>query len=316
MTQIIPCGSGKGGVGKSLTLANLALSLSQKGRTVILLDLDLGAANLHTFLGIKNNQNGIGNLLHKQHSGLESLIRSTPYDKLYFIPGDNLLPETANHPYYMKKRILKEISKLTADYVFMDLGAGTSFNTLDYLSLKPQPFILVTPEPTSLLNAYSLIKNSLFRMLLRDLKRKSPERILLKELLLKRMEGKDWNMFHIRNRFIEDFPHLSVIFENIQERYYPHIIINMGRNREDLALTRPLRKMCRKNLGLEIRYFGFLHYEENMHLSVKGRHPFILDYPKNPYTQDIERLAEALEDRRGFSNIEKLDFSDDLSALI
>lgn len=69
MTAIVPVASGKGGVGKTIATANLGISLAQAGKTVILADLDLGAANLHTILGIRNRQPGIGHIISKNPPG-------------------------------------------------------------------------------------------------------------------------------------------------------------------------------------------------------------------------------------------------------
>jgi len=295
MTKIIPFASGKGGVGKSLLISNLGLQLSQMGRTVILLDLDLGAANLHTFLGIKNNKEGLGYLIHKKNETLESMVYPTEYKQLFFIPGDNLLPETANFPYYIKKKLLQEIQNLTADYILLDLGAGSSFNTLDFFNLSPEPFMVVCPEPTSILNAYSFIKNARARQIFALFPARSPERKLLKNLLGQKMEGTDWNFLTALSRFTQTFPVQAKIIEKELPLFKPRILINMGRSRNDLKMTSHLRSMCLKNLSVELRYIGFVHFEESMHLSVKRRKPYILENPDSIFGKDIQRLAAGMK---------------------
>src|SRR6056297_1946700 len=112
MNTIIPIASGKGGVGKTIFTANLGVALAREGKTCLLVDLDLGSSNLHTCLGIKNSNPGIGNYIYKQEKSLESLIVQTETPRLFFIPGDSLLPGTANLPYFIKKKILKEFEHL------------------------------------------------------------------------------------------------------------------------------------------------------------------------------------------------------------
>lgn len=294
MVKIIPFGSGKGGVGKSLIVSNLAISLSKEGKTVVLIDMDLGGSNLHTFLGLKNNKDGLGKYFTDRDISLESLIVPCDYPRLYFIPGDNLLLETANHPFFMKKKFKKEIREITADYVLLDLGAGTSFNTIDYFLLSLNPVIVVTPEPTSLLNAYSLIKNSLFRIIIRSLPPKSEARERLKILSAHKMEGKDWTMNRIIEQLDRDFPSLTVSLKKLMERFIPQIVINMGRNRSDVELAAPLRKMCRKILSIELRFFGFIHYEENIYKAVRTRKPAIELLEASPFNRDISRLSKAI----------------------
>jgi len=146
MTQIIPIASGKGGVGKTLTTSNLGLALAQAGKTCIVVDLDLGAANLHTFLGIRNTQEGLGHFILRKENVLANLVVETAYPKLHIITGDGLVPGTANLPFYIKKKIQAGLGELVADYILLDLGAGTANNTLDFFLLATQGF-LVTSLP-------------------------------------------------------------------------------------------------------------------------------------------------------------------------
>jgi hypothetical protein len=115
MAILIPIGSGKGGVGKTVFTANLGAALAATGRTVILVDLDLGGANLHTCLGVRNKHPGVGSMVWKKEKHLEALVIPTGMDRLFLIPGDNLLPGTANLEYFTKRRIIKELGELTAD---------------------------------------------------------------------------------------------------------------------------------------------------------------------------------------------------------
>ena len=89
--QIIPIASGKGGVGKSLIAANLAIALGQAGKKVVLADLDLGASNLHLVLGIQGRKNGIGSFLIKA-AEFKDIIVDTDYENLRFVPGDSEIP--------------------------------------------------------------------------------------------------------------------------------------------------------------------------------------------------------------------------------
>lgn len=298
MTKIIPFASGKGGVGKSLVLSNLGLQLSRMGRTVILMDLDLGAANLHTFLGLKNNKEGLGYLIHKKNRSLESLVYPTDHERLFFIPGDNLLPDSANYSFFIKRKLLSEIQNLTADYILLDLGAGSCFNTLDYFTLSEEPFMVVCPEPTSILNAYSFLKSARARQIFSLFPANSPERKHLKFLFGKKMEGTEWNFSEALIQFRKEFPSCSEYIEEGLPNLTPRILINMGRTRSDLNMTGHLRTMCKKNLSLDLQYIGFIHYEESMHIAVKQRKPYIMDYPEETFSTDIKRLAQGLETLR------------------
>jgi flagellar biosynthesis protein FlhG len=85
---IIPVASGKGGVGKSVITANLSVSLAEKGCRVVAVDLDLGGSNLHTCLGLDNNNPGIGDYLRAHYGDLDELLVDTYHPNLKFLAGD------------------------------------------------------------------------------------------------------------------------------------------------------------------------------------------------------------------------------------
>ena len=109
--QIIPVASGKGGVGKSLFSANLAIALGKAGKKVVLADLDLGASNLHLVLGIQANKTGIGTFLSKT-SSFEDIVIETEYDNVLFVPGDSEIPGFAALKIYQRNALVKELLKL------------------------------------------------------------------------------------------------------------------------------------------------------------------------------------------------------------
>ncbi|WP_455381355.1 AAA family ATPase, partial [Salinispira pacifica] len=155
--QIIPIASGKGGVGKSLLAANIAIVLGQAGKRVILADLDLGASNLHLILGISNLSVGIGTVLAKSGSDLEEVIIDTDYENLRFIPGDAEIPGLANLSSGQKRMLIRRLRKLDADYLVLDLGAGTNFNTLDFFLTSGHGIVITAPTPTATVNAYLFV---------------------------------------------------------------------------------------------------------------------------------------------------------------
>lgn len=127
--QIIPIASGKGGVGKSLIAANLAIALGQAGKRVALADLDLGASNLHLVLGVQGRKNGIGTFLTKA-AEFKDIIIDTDYENVRFVPGDSEIPGFAALKIYQRNSLVKELLKLDADFLILDLGAGTHLGIL------------------------------------------------------------------------------------------------------------------------------------------------------------------------------------------
>ena len=106
MVNILPIASGKGGVGKSAVSVNVAVSLAQKGKKVILCDFDFGGANLHTLLGLKNNQAGMGNFIYRQIADLSSILQETGIENLQFIAealGEAGQPREVIRKYFMNE---------------------------------------------------------------------------------------------------------------------------------------------------------------------------------------------------------------------
>ncbi|MEA1910988.1 MAG: P-loop NTPase, partial [Spirochaetota bacterium] len=224
MNTIIPIASGKGGVGKTIFTANLAITLAKMGKTVIAIDLDLGSSNLHTCLGIKNRHPGIGNFIYNKEISLDSLLVKTDIDHLYFIPGDSLIPGTANLQYFIKKKLLKGIQSLVADYILLDLGAGSSYNIVDFFLISQTGLLVTTPETTSILSAYAFLKSAMFRMLFRSFPHKSSEREIIHNFITQRMEGTD-NSFLKLTELLSKTNYESGAYSLKQiNNFYPRIV--------------------------------------------------------------------------------------------
>ena len=294
MTTILPIASGKGGVGKTLVSTNLGIALANLGKTVILVDLDLGGSNLHTCLGIKNNHLGIGSYIYKQTASLESLIVETDVKRLFLIPGDSLLPGTANLQFFTKNKILQELSALVADFVILDLGSGSAYNTVDFFLASPSGIVVTTPETTAILNAYSFIKTSLFRLIYRSFPAKSEERQAIQSFIMNRIEGTQESFLTLVNslgRFSEEAGKEA---KEKLDHFMPRVILNMGRSNQDLALGAKLRQIARKNLSIEVEYVGFLPYDQQVGKSILERRPVSVSRPDSPYVKTLEVIARKI----------------------
>ena len=181
--QIVPIASGKGGVGKSLLAANISLALSQAGKRVVVADVDLGGSNLHLILGIMGIKKGIGTFLNDSSMDFQEIVLDTEYKNLQFIPGDTEIPGTANIKTSQKQKLIRRLLSLDADYLVMDLGAGTNFNTIDFFLISGSGLVVTAPTPTANLNAYLFIKNVVFRIMNSSFKKDSKAQNYINSLL-------------------------------------------------------------------------------------------------------------------------------------
>src|SRR5574340_1547819 len=162
-------GGGKGGIGKSIFTLGLGISLARLGKRVILMDADLGGANLHTLMGVRYPTHTLEDFLLKRVDNLEDVIMDTQVAGIGLICGADDILGAANPTYSQKIRVLNQIEALPAQYVLLDLGAGTAFNILDFFNYSPGKIVLFTSQTTSLQTAYGFIKSALYRKISRDL---------------------------------------------------------------------------------------------------------------------------------------------------
>jgi len=319
---LIPIGSGKGGVGKTVFTANLGAVLASYGKTVVLVDLDLGGANLHTCLGVRNKHPGVGSIVWKKEKRLENLVVPTGIDRLFLVPGDNLLPGTANLDFFTKRRIMKELLELTADYVLLDLGAGASYNVIDFWLMAPDSVVVTAPEIPAVLNAYSFLKTAAFRLLFRSFGKGSAERERIVEFVVNRTEGQgDTFLAFAEGLAREDAERGGTKGAKALEelgRLRPRVVVNMGNGQDDATIAQRLREISARNLGIGMEYISYIMRDPYVSASVSDRAPLAVTAPEASFVRGVraaaDRIARApsapapgleLDDEDLFSMIEK-----------
>lgn len=155
-TRIITVTSGKGGVGKTNVSINLALAYAQLGKKVIVMDADLGLANVNVVLGIIPKYN-LYHLIRKQKS-MRDIIMDTNYG-IQIVAGASGFAKIANLSEDERKNFVEELSELSfADIIIIDTSAGVSNNVLSFVAAADDVLIVTTPEPTAITDAYGIIK--------------------------------------------------------------------------------------------------------------------------------------------------------------
>lgn len=155
--RVISVTSGKGGVGKTNVVANLAVALAQEGRRVLVWDADLGLANLDVLLGLKPEFN-IHHLLQGEKTLNEILIEGPA--GIMVMPASSGVQELSNLGEGQKTLLLSELDAFERkfDFLLIDTGAGISSNVMYFNLAAQERIVVVSPEPTSITDAYALIK--------------------------------------------------------------------------------------------------------------------------------------------------------------
>jgi flagellar biosynthesis protein FlhG len=156
-TRIITIASGKGGVGKTSLTVNLAIALSKAGQKVMILDADLGMANVDIMMGLTPRYT-LYDVLQGHKTLKEIIIEASPGVRI--VPGCSGIFEAANIERYQREELIKELEEYSRemDFILIDTGAGISQVVLGFVAAADDVVIVVTPEPTSITDGYGIIK--------------------------------------------------------------------------------------------------------------------------------------------------------------
>lgn len=291
-TTIIPIAGGKGGVGKTFVTANLGVALAQRGYRTLVVDLDLGNSNLHTLLGLENRYAGIGEYL----KGLvkcppAELIVESPVPNLGFIAGDARMPFMANIKYPEKLRLMKFLKALEADYVLLDLSAGTAFNTLDLFRTGTSGIVVTTPEHSSLMSALVFVKNLVLRTIEESLRRVPDIKPLLNEIYNQSVRDPVFTIQRLRNELLKVDEELAGRVDTICQKIRPRFVYNMIESSDDTAIFANIATTCNEVLSIECDHFGLIPYDPEVRHFFKDPRIFLVEKPQSKTAETINRLA-------------------------
>jgi flagellar biosynthesis protein FlhG len=292
--RIIPIASGKGGVGKSLVAANLAVAFAQAGKKVILADMDLGASNLHLVIGHQKPGNSLGTFLNNPKVDFSQVVAATDIPNLRFIPGDAEIPGVANLKPAQRNLLIRRLLALEADILLLDLGAGTHQSILDFFLVSGGGIVVSAPMVTATLNAYVFLKNSVFRLMYNAFARGSPAFEYLEKL---RKEGSGLKMLYIPKMLeeIEKRDSKSYIkFKANIDRFHPRLILNMLDDPKDADVAMKIRRSCNAYLGLNLDHLGVIYRDSVQDTALSSRLPVLLYKPQSVLSQAIYRIADKI----------------------
>jgi flagellar biosynthesis protein FlhG len=270
-TTIIPIAAGKGGVGKSFVAANLAIALAREGHATIVADLDLGNSNLYSFLGLENRFPGVAEFLTGPPGrSLAEFLAPTGIPNLEFLPGDGWTPFTANITHTQKQLLLRELPKLEADYLLLDLGAGSSFKTLDFFGVSDRGLLVARPEQPAIVSVLVFLKNYVLRVIEQKL-RKDPDLLdTLNQLRHQPVNGPSLTVRAFRDRIAKANPQAAAAIDAICRRIRPRLLYNMADDPGDAQFLPPVEATLRDVLSIGCDHIGFVPFDPSVSRSLKG----------------------------------------------
>jgi flagellar biosynthesis protein FlhG len=292
--RILAVGGGKGGVGKSLVSANLAAALAAAGRRCVVIDADLGGANLHTLLGVSRPRYSLSHLLAGEVSSLADLMVQTSVPNLWLVSGNQALLEMANLGHGQKKRLVRQIRRLDVDDVVLDLGAGSAFNVLDFFLLARRGLVVATPEPTAIENAEYFLRAAFYRSL-REAARRPDVAAAIRRL---RKNGQARRL-HSAGELIALVraidPPAAKPLEDRAQAFAPLLVVNQLRTAEHRGVGPRIVASCRDRLGVAIELAGSIESDPSVAAAVERRQPALQAFPLCRFSRQIEALAKRFQ---------------------
>lgn len=298
--RIIAIGGAKGGVGKSLLAANLGVYLAGQGYRTVVVDLDLGGANLHLYLGAWALKHRINDYLDKKFEHLADIAVPTEYGPLLIGGGSSRLG-SANLPFVRKLKLMRAIRKLDADRVIIDLGGSTSFNTLDFFLLADTGLVMTSCDPAAYLDAYTFIKMALYRRLARIF---GPEHTYAKhkdEALLSVIQdfiSPDDSQAPQRITDLMDLidaqaPQRKYLVEETIDRFNPRLVVNMADSEEHVTgVILRMQKVSQRMLSIDIECAGRIPTDDAIAQSAHDLKPELARHPKGRFARNIAEILE------------------------
>ena len=289
MKKLWSIGGGKGGIGKSILTLGLGITLAQMGKKIILIDADLGGANLHTLMGVRYPAFTLEDFILKRVERLEDIVIETQVEGIGLICGADDIMGAANPKFAQKIRLLNQLEDLPADLVFLDLGAGTSFNVLDFFNYSAGKIAVFTNQSTSLQNAYGFIKSALFRFLSREFARDNEVLLLLhhagdRDTKISSIED---ILTHLQGKAPEKYIRLK----DMMTHFKIHLVVNMVKTELERKAGQIIQKVCADFLNLRPQIFGSLVYDPEVEKAVNQMLPFPMRSMNSPAAIGLQHIA-------------------------
>lgn len=286
-------GGGKGGIGKTLLTSNMAVYLSWLNKKIVVVDMDLGGANLHTSLGVDAPTRTLSDLVLGRVEDISELMQPTPIKNLQLISGAQDPVGITNMRHMQKARLIRKFREIQADFVLLDLGAGTATNTLDFFLLADKKIVVVTPEPTSIENAYRFIKSAFYRML-----RASTPSPYVRQLIEQAMDLKNSRGIRTPKDLLAEVKRLSpsdgIELQQKMEEFAIALVVNQVRVKSEADIGKSILMVCERYFGMKVDYMGYLPYDNAVWQSIRRRVPFLIDAPNCTAVTHLEAILRSL----------------------
>lgn len=288
--KVMAIASGKGGVGKTVLTASLGVGLAALGKEVILIDADFGGANLHTCMGFLEPRYTFLDYYTMERETLEDIILDSPIANLKLISGACGTLGIANPKYSQKQKLIRDLRRLNADYIIMDLAAGTTFNVIDFFLAVDEGIVVTTPEPTAIQEAFDFIKLCLIRKLQQAFRNEAEILSLLEIEGLNNLTQLTVPIADLLEKAHQTSTEIAQRVEDELNSFHTKLILNMIMDPDEIKEGMAIRTAAAELLSINLDYIGYIEYDENMRQSAKDLRPFILHNPGSPASRSLAKI--------------------------
>ena len=287
--RFIAVGGGRGGVGKGLIAVNLAVYFAQLGKSVVLVDADAAAANLHSHFGLK----AASVEPDVEEHGLEAVQRAlvpTSVPGLSLLPGahDAVTPGAALRA-GRKMRWLAGLRALPAEYLVVDVGPGHGDFAVDLMLAADIPIAVTVPEPPAIEATYRFLRAAYRRRV-----RRAVLRDRLRTTMLERAFAEIGRLpapIELVHKLAKIDAKLAEIAWLEAQALRVQLVVNMTRVRTDAELGAWMSGLVSRHYGVALDELGHVEQDDTAWLTVRRNKPLLVDSPTSKSARNVERIA-------------------------
>lgn len=290
--KIWAIGGGKGGTGKTFLASCIGIYLAKSGKRVILIDIDIGGANLHSLLGISRPKKSLTNFFETGIS-LSRLTVKTGIENMLLITGDVHSLASDNIRFTQKLKLFRHIMKLNKQYVIIDLGGGSHNNTIDTFLMADKKIAVLEPEIIAIENMYHFVKNALFRKIRMSLRSYGFKEIV-EHMWEQREKYQIKSLKELIDSLKDSFSYLGDILDRELADFKIFLVLNKIRSSQDILIGSSMKSIFNKYLGIDAKFVGYIEYDDAVWRSIRERRPLMLNYSLSRVAKEIGVFTENL----------------------
>ncbi|MBA7656464.1 Flagellum site-determining protein YlxH [subsurface metagenome] len=283
---------GKGGTGKTFLTSSIGIYLAKNGKRVLLIDVDIGGANLHSFLGINRPRKSLTNFF-EMGIPLSKLAVNTGVDNLSLITGDVHSLASDSIKFTQKLKLFRHIMKLRRQYILIDLGGGSHNNTIDTFLMADKKIAVLEPEIIAIENMYHFVKNALYRKIKMSLRAYGFKEVV-EHMWEQRERYKIKSLKELIDSLKESFSHLGDILDKELADFKIYLVLNKIRSSQDILIGSSMKSIFNKYLGINAQFAGYIEYDDAVWRSIRERRPLMVNYSLSRVAKEIGAFTENL----------------------